>query len=61
MIALILRKPIAYFFPGPYGEYLRQEELSLLEQELLLQIRKLDEDNLKRIIAQVRALVDIDI
>lgn len=58
MLALILRKPVAYFFPGPYGEYIRQEGLSDLEQELLFQTRRLDEEDVKRIITQVRALAD---
>lgn len=57
MIALVLKKPLAYFIPSPYGEYFGLEKLSVLEQELLLQAKRLEEDDLKRVIAQVRALV----
>lgn len=60
MLALTLNKPIAYFFPHPYGKYLELKKLSILEQELLFQVKMLDVDDQKRIIAQVRALNDLN-
>ena len=36
-----------------------QDNLSVLEQELLLQARRLDDADLRRLIAQARALYDL--
>lgn len=58
-LSAALNKPISYFFTSVRTLQLNSSELTVLEQELLLQIRKLDIDDLKRIIAQVKALVDL--
>ena len=48
----------SYFFPAPYNKVFDSENISKLNQELLLVSEQLREDDLKRIIAQIRALVD---
>ena len=58
-LAITLRKPISYFFPGHYGERIRLEKIDPLEQVLLLQAHRLSDDDLIRTIAQVRALADL--
>lgn len=37
-----------------------EDELSILEQELLMHARKLSTDDLKKLIALVKALADLD-
>ena len=54
-----LNKPISYFFPAPYNKVFDSENISELNQELLLVSEQLLEDDLKRIIAQARALKDL--
>jgi len=54
-----LNKPIGYFFPTPYKPDPQPEDLTEKEQELLIQIRRLSEDDLKRITAQAKALADM--
>lgn len=58
-LSIAVNKPISYFFSSPK---IRQEEaceLTLLEQELLIQARRLNTDDLRRIIAQIKAIVDL--
>ncbi|MHB8088028.1 MAG: hypothetical protein ACYDH2_07220 [Anaerolineaceae bacterium] len=55
-----LGKPISYFYPAPYKPDIQTGELSEKEQELLIQARSLSDDGLKRIIAQVKAIVNIN-
>lgn len=55
-----LDKPIAYFYPFPYKPFPFSENFSENELELLIQVRRLSEDDLKKVIAQVRALGDLD-
>lgn len=55
-----LNKPIIYFFP----QWLKLEkseegDLTPLEKELLLHVRKLEDDDKRRLIVQARALVDL--
>ena len=54
-----LNKPISYFFPKEFTGELSETELSILEKELLIQARKLNHDDLERVIAQTKALVDL--
>jgi hypothetical protein len=57
LIAHVLKKPLRYFSP----EQLRlnsSDVLSPLEQELLVIIRKLDGSDQKKIIAEVKTLVN---
>lgn len=59
-LALNLNKPISYFYPGPYGERMRLERVRPLEQELLMQAQRLDNEDLRRLIAQARALAELE-
>lgn len=54
-----LEKPVGYFFPW-YSKFLDDDgKLDVLEQELLIHARKLSDDDLRKIIAQVRALAEL--
>ena len=59
-LSYALNKPITYFFPEELL-WQKEEEQSLtpLEQELLMHIRHLDDADLRRLIAQARALVEL--
>jgi transcriptional regulator with XRE-family HTH domain len=59
MLSLILEKPLAYFFPKKYRRVTEISNLTDLESELLVQARRLSEDDLKRINAQVKALCEL--
>jgi transcriptional regulator with XRE-family HTH domain len=54
-----LYKPIVYFFPENYVREIKLNKLSPLYQELIIQAKRLSDDDLKRIIAQTRALGDL--
>jgi transcriptional regulator with XRE-family HTH domain len=54
-----LHKPILYFFPKEFRTELDKSDLSDLEAELMQLVRRLDERDLKKLIAQVRAIVDM--
>lgn len=58
-LSLNLNKQISFFFPDELGESIRLEDLNPLEHELLLQIKRLTNEDLKRLIAQARALADL--
>ena len=47
-----LNKSTIYFFPKEFGE----DELTALEKELILQARQLSRDDLRKLIAQAKAL-----
>ena len=53
-----LHKPISYFFPKEFTEELSEDELSVLEKELLIQVRQLSREDLRKLIAQARALAE---
>lgn len=53
-----LDKPISYFFPKEFTEELSEDELSVLEKELLIQVRQLSREDLRKLIAQARALAE---
>lgn len=53
-----LNKPILYFFPDRYIQEKNHDSLSPLIQELVIQAERLSDDDIKRVIAQTRALVD---
>jgi len=58
-LSYALNKPITYFFPKRLlWEKEGEQNLSPLEKELLMHIRCLDDDDLRRLIAQARALVN---
>ncbi|HCC78496.1 MAG: hypothetical protein A2X25_09265 [Chloroflexi bacterium GWB2_49_20] len=58
-LSYALDKPIIYFFPKEFVYELSENELSLLEKELLIQVRHLSKEDMRRLIAQARALVDL--
>jgi transcriptional regulator with XRE-family HTH domain len=58
-LSFILNKPISYFFPQGWISDLPPEKLSQSEQELLIQVHRLDEDDIKRLTAQARAIADL--
>jgi transcriptional regulator with XRE-family HTH domain len=59
-LSFALNKPIIYFFPKWLMlEKTDEKDLDPLEKELLLHIRQLEDDDLRRLIAQARALVDL--
>ena len=55
-----LDKPILYFFPEEFQDKISPEDLTILEKELLTQARRLNMDDLRKLIAQARALADFD-
>ena len=55
-LAITLRKPISYFFPGQLGEMIRLENINSRLHELLLVARNLNDDDIERMLIQVRAL-----
>jgi transcriptional regulator with XRE-family HTH domain len=58
-LSVTLKKPISYFFPEGWKSDLPPENLSQSEQELLIQVHRLDEEDIKRLIAQARAIADL--
>lgn len=59
-LSYALNKPITYFYPARLSHLkIEDNDLSMLEQELLMQARRLDPDDLKRLIAQAKALADL--
>jgi len=56
-----LDKPILYFFPEEFQDKINTEDLTILEQELLTQARRLHLDELRKLIAQARALADFNV
>ena len=59
-MAIVLKKPVSYFFPGWIIKMAEPEDLSPKEEELLGLARQLSKDDLDRILIQVRALVKRD-
>lgn len=59
LMAVNLHKPFAYFIPEFYRRQLPQEKLSLEEQELIAQFRRLGDNKQQRaVINQVRAMAE---
>jgi transcriptional regulator with XRE-family HTH domain len=54
-----LNKPLSYFFPEPYKPDKKLEQLTEEEKELLIQAKKLNKDDLKKVIAQIKAVVEL--
>ena len=55
-LSAALNKPISYFFSMKFLRPVDETELSVLEQELLQNARMLDEGDLRKIIAQIKAI-----
>jgi transcriptional regulator with XRE-family HTH domain len=58
--SVAINKPISYFYSLPFLRHIDNSELSIIEEELLLYFKKLILDDQKKIIAQIKALVDMD-
>ncbi len=55
-----LNKPIVYFFPEDYVREVKLDKLSPQYQELFMQAQRLSNSDLKKLIAQARAIADIE-
>jgi len=57
LLSNILKKPMSYWFPSPWKPE-SFEEMTEDEHELLMQTRKLEATEIKKIVAQIKALAD---
>jgi hypothetical protein len=55
-----LIKPISYFFPDRFKPESMLDNLSELEKEILMYVKQLDKNDKVRILAQLRALSELD-
>ncbi len=61
LLAHVLRKPVAYFLPYYLYEKQKEETLTPLEKEMLMQFRDICDDTLREVaIKQVKQLADFD-
>ena len=60
LLSYHLNKPIVYFFPDPFKPEIENGELSELEKEILLYAKNLDINDQIKVIAQLRALSELD-
>jgi transcriptional regulator with XRE-family HTH domain len=58
-IMFALNKPINYFFPRQVTQEITEQELTVLEKELIIQARRLNKDDLRRLTAQAQALAEL--
>jgi transcriptional regulator with XRE-family HTH domain len=58
-LSYTLNKPISYFFPEDFRTKLDESELSEIEKEMLTQVRQLSQSDLRKLIAQARALAEL--
>ena len=54
-----LNKPISYFFPNRYTPEKNLDEFSDLEKEIIIYIKKIDQDDKIRILAQLKAIFNL--
>ena len=59
LLSHFLNRPLDYFYPKPFKPDVSLADLSEDEKSLIIQTRRLSDDDLKRIIAQVKALVEL--
>ena len=60
MLGGVLKKPLIYFYPPVYASRFAPDTRTPLEQELLLEFRRLENEAHQRVaIAQVRALAEL--
>lgn len=59
ILSFILNKPLSYFFPEPWKRGIKVDDLTELQTELLQQAKKLSDYDLKRLIAQAKALANL--
>ena len=61
LLAHILNKPLGYFYPPYLYQELKQEDLTPLENELLIHFRQIVDDTLQEVvIKQVKAMGEIN-
>ena len=61
LLAHILQKPLGYFYPRFLYREIKQEDLSPLENELIIQFRQIVDDTLREVvIKQVKAMGEFD-
>jgi|GEM_PF-3215529 len=61
ILAHVLEKPLGYFYPPYLYKELKQEDLSPLENELLIYFRQIVDDTLQEaVIKQVKVIGDFD-
>lgn len=60
LLSHFLHKPLDHFYPKPFKPDLSLDDLSEDEKSLIIQTRRLSNDDLKRIIAQVKAIAQIN-
>lgn len=58
-LSLTLNKPITYFFPERFTRGIDPDKLSPLYQELVIQAKRLSNEDLKKLIAQAKAVGDM--
>jgi transcriptional regulator with XRE-family HTH domain len=58
-LSYALNKPISYFFPKEFTEDFGHPEEIKLEEELIMQTRRLSLDDLEKLVAQAKALADL--
>ena len=59
-LSYALNKPITYFYPMHiFNIDINRDEISTIEEELLIHVRKLSSDDLRKLLAQVKALADL--
>jgi len=56
LLSYHLNRPISYFFPDRYAPEKNLGEFSDLEKEILMNVKQLDYDDKRKVLAQVRAL-----
>ena len=54
-----LNKPISYFFPNRYTPEKNLDEFSDLEKEIIIYIKKIDQDDKIRILAHLKAIFNL--
>ncbi len=60
MLAAVLKKPLIYFYPPIYAARFAPDARTPLEQELLLEFRRLEDETHQRVvIEQIRALAKL--
>ena len=58
-LSYALHKPILYFFPEEFREEFDEEDLTTLQKELIVYARQLSRDDLRKLVAQVKAVADL--
>lgn len=60
LLSYHLNKPISYFFPDQYSPQKKLDNLSDLEKEILFYIGQLEKNDQNKILAQIKAISNLD-